>query len=577
MEIRPVGAPVTSTSSESPESHPPQPAPPRKRVRRWHHRGFTGCSTCRRRHVRCDEASPACNNCTRLGLECDGTQGRMTFKVYGPTQIPEPPPPKETKKRKKKASDPSDSIPGTGTLVIKKEEVDTPWQAVVVSPTTVAQKPQVTFRFHEPVPAKTVPKCVQTTDDRYLGHFIDQVSTLLLIYDNSDNTNPYRQYFPDFARSSPSMVGAMQALGALHLANTSVGPQRISHFQQAMSKYGETVQLFRARYARPSQQLGMTDFATCLLLCLFEMMDSQNYNWAVHLKGAREIYNLLFYPHTGGTSTREVQRVAECNHPLRSFLVSLLSYLDVAGACATPGGTVVEGNYWKTLGGGWEYNLGTPSLSSPAMPDNPRLIELRHAWSGMMEVQAAISTFARDKQWMPPVQQDIVYKDIFNRLVVWRASTPISLQLLGDMELDDETLAQFPFPDMLEYVGCVEAYEKATFLHLHQIAGAGRIRWITDRAYLDMLITRILTLIRKLSKGVGQLAILWPLFIAGQETRKEEEQQYVRKTMEELKRFGFKNVDKGLELLEGVWFKRRAFPEGWTETLDEIQSNILLP
>ncbi|KAJ5113961.1 hypothetical protein N7456_002495 [Penicillium angulare] len=577
MDIRPTGAPVTSGSSESPESHP-STAPPRKRVRRWHHRGFTGCSTCRRRHVRCDEASPICNNCTRLGLDCDGAQGRMTFKVYGPTHTQEPAP--KAPRTRKKALDSSlcDGIPGTGAFALNQEENEEPVEAVVISPTTVSQQAQVNFCFQDPISlAPRVPASIQGTDERYFTHFIDQVSTLLLIYDNSMNQNPYRNYFPDFARSSPSMVGAMQALGALHLANTTIGPHRNSHLQQAMRKYGEVVQLFRARYARPSQQLGMTDFATCLLLCLFEMMDSQNYNWAVHLKGAREIYNLVFYPHTGGRSPREVQRVAECNHPLRSFLVSLLSYLDVAGACATPGGTVVEGNYWKTLGGGWEYNLGTPSLSSSTTPEHPTLVELRQAWCGMMEVQAAISTFARDKQWMAPDHQDMVYKEIFHSLVVWRASTPISLQLLGEMGLDDESLRKFPFPDMLEYVGCVEAYEKATFVHLHQIAGAGRPRWITDRAYLDMLITRILTLIRKLSKGVGQLAILWPLFIAGQETRKEHEQQYVRQTMEELKRFGFKNVDKGLELLEAVWFKRRAFPEGWTETLDEIQSNILLP
>ncbi|KAJ5182519.1 transcriptional regulator family: Fungal Specific TF [Penicillium capsulatum] len=556
-------------TSESPESQPPA----RKRVRRWHHRGFTGCSTCRRRHVRCDEASPACKNCSRLGLECDGTQGRMTFKVYGPSQTQEP----AKAPRKRKTGLDTDDIPGTGVLSIKQEEPDGPGcEGIVVSPTTVAQSP-AHFRFQEPIaPPNLVSTTLQSADERYYTHFIDQVSTLLLIYDNSTNLNPYRIHFPDFARSSPSMVGIMQALGALHLANTSVGPQRNRHFQQAMGKYGDAVQLFRARYVQPSQQLGMTDFATCLLLCLFEMMDSQHQNWAVHLKGAREIYNLLFYPHTGN-SPREVQRVAESNHPLRSFLVSLLSYLDVAGACATPGGTVVEGNYWKTLGGGWEYNLGTPSLSSPSMPDDPRLVELRQAWSGMMEVQAAISTFARDKQWMSPDYQDVVYKDIFNRLVVWRASTPISLQLLGDMELDDESLRRFPFPDVLEYVGCIEAYEKATFVHLHQVAGAGRYMWISDRAYLDMLITRILTLIRKLSKDVGQLAVLWPLFIAGQETRDETEQKYVRETMEDLKRFGFRNVEKGLELLEKVWFKRRAFPDGWTETLDEIQSNILLP
>lgn len=65
------------------------------------------------------------------------------------------------------------------------------------------------------------------------------------------------------------MVGAMQALGVLHLANISVGAQRNKHFQKAMGKYGEVVQMFRSRYAEPSQHLGMTDFATCLLLRLF--------------------------------------------------------------------------------------------------------------------------------------------------------------------------------------------------------------------------------------------------------------------------------------------------------------------
>jgi hypothetical protein len=267
------------------------------------------------------------------------------------------------------------------------------------------------------------------------------------------------------------------------------------------------------------------------------MMDSQHQNWAVHLKGAREIYNLLFYPHTGD-SRREVQRVADTNHPLRSFLVSLLSYLDVAGACATPGGTVVKGSYWKTMGGGWEYNLGTPSLST-AIPDNPRLVELREAWSGLMEIQATISTFAQDKKtWMTNDQSDMMYKNIFNQLVMWRAETPLSLQLVGD--LDDESIAEYPYPDVLEYAGCIEAYEKATFVYLHQIAGAGRVRWITDYTYLDMLVSRIVMLICKLSKGVGQLAVLWPLFIAGQETRNEDEQKYVRQTMHELKRFGFK-------------------------------------
>ncbi|KAJ5794983.1 hypothetical protein N7457_001582 [Penicillium paradoxum] len=553
MEMRTEGVP-----SETSDAQPPEP-PERKRVRRWHHRGFTGCSTCRRRHVRCDEASPACNNCVRLGRECDGAQDRMTFKVYGPSHATSSPP-----------DDTSAVSPPVKREDARDEEA---CEAVIISPTTRPQ-PKTKFRFQEPITSTSIAKSIQRIDERYFMHFVDRVSSLLIIYDNADNANPYRTYFPDFARSSPTMVNAMQALGALHLANTSVGSQRNKHFQQAMGKYGVVVKGFRTRYSDPTQLLGLTDLATCLLLSLFEMMDSQHQNWAVHLKGAREIYNLLFYPQNVD-ATREAHRVAETNHPLRPFLVSLLSYLDVAGACATPGGTVVEGNYWKTMGGGWEYNLGTPSLLS-TIPDNPHLVGLREAWCSLMEVQAFISKFASDKKsWMTVDQSDMTYKDIFNQLVVWRVMSPPCIQQLGD--LDDESLAQYPYPDVLEYAGCIEAYEKATFVHLLQVAGAGRVGWITDWSYINMLVSRILLLICKLSKGVGQLAILWPLFIAGQETRIESEQKYVRTTMQDLKQFGFRNVDKALETLEGVWFKRRSFPGGWIQTLEEVQTNILLP
>ncbi|KAJ5512431.1 hypothetical protein N7463_001983 [Penicillium fimorum] len=564
MEIRTEGAPLSDTSETQPET--------RKRVRRWHHRGFTGCSTCRSRHVRCDEASPACNNCVRLGRECDGAQGRMTFKVYGPSQTPTDSPP--TKRRNNDSTSSPESSDASAVSAGATEDVDSKQISKAITAPTTLPQPTTTFRFQDPVTSISIAKSIQRVEERYLTHFVDQVSTLLIIYNTPHNANPYRTHFPDFARSSPTMANAMQALGALHLANTSVGPQRNRHFQEAMGKYGVVVKGFRARYSDPSQQLGLTDFATCLLLSLFEMMDSQHHNWAVHLKGAREIYNLLFYPQPGD-SAREVQRVAETNHPLRPFLISLLSYLDVAGACATPGGTIVEGDYWKTMGGGWEYNLGTPSLLS-TIPDNPRLGELRQAWSSLMEVQASISTFASDKKtWMTSEQSDTMYKDIFNRLVVWRAIAPPCLQLLTD--LDDESLAQYPYPDVLEYAGRIEAYEKATFIHLLQVAGAGRVGWITDWTYMGILVSRILLLVFKLSRDVSQLAVLWPLFIAGQESRSEREQKYVHQTMEELKRFGFRNVDKALEILEGIWLRRRSFPGGWIQTLEEVQTNILLP
>ena len=272
MEIHSVVCPPSSTPQPqlSATTHPPEK---RKRVRRWHHRGFTGCSTCRRRHVRCDEASPSCKNCTRLGLECDGTQGRMTFKVYGP-----PPPPSESSSAPKKRD--RRSISGTldvssadGKSIKREQDADEEsLDGVIVSPTTVSESRPVEYRFQEPMGlAGFDASSLQCIDGRYYTHFIDQVATLLLIYDNSSNINPFRRNFPDMAHASHSVASAMQAVGALHLANTSQGQQRNTHFQHAMGKYGEVVKSFRQKYIQPEQNVQLSDFATCLLLSLFEV------------------------------------------------------------------------------------------------------------------------------------------------------------------------------------------------------------------------------------------------------------------------------------------------------------------
>ncbi|OIW33764.1 hypothetical protein CONLIGDRAFT_191062 [Coniochaeta ligniaria NRRL 30616] len=45
-------------------------APQKPRQRRYHQRSRNGCITCKKRHVRCDEARPLCMNCLRNGGEC---------------------------------------------------------------------------------------------------------------------------------------------------------------------------------------------------------------------------------------------------------------------------------------------------------------------------------------------------------------------------------------------------------------------------------------------------------------------------------------------------------------------------
>ena len=38
--------------------------------RKYHQKSRNGCSTCKKRRVKCDEQRPVCGNCTKLKLDC---------------------------------------------------------------------------------------------------------------------------------------------------------------------------------------------------------------------------------------------------------------------------------------------------------------------------------------------------------------------------------------------------------------------------------------------------------------------------------------------------------------------------
>ncbi|MAD81624.1 MAG: hypothetical protein CL912_01560 [Deltaproteobacteria bacterium] len=50
------------------------PPPPRPRTH-----AFTGCLTCRERHVKCDLGEPHCQNCIRLKVPCEGYSRKYTW------------------------------------------------------------------------------------------------------------------------------------------------------------------------------------------------------------------------------------------------------------------------------------------------------------------------------------------------------------------------------------------------------------------------------------------------------------------------------------------------------------------
>lgn len=56
----------------------------------------TGCLTCKKRHVKCDEKKPKCERCEKAFIQCDGYAGAEDLR---PAKVEPPPPPPNTKGR----------------------------------------------------------------------------------------------------------------------------------------------------------------------------------------------------------------------------------------------------------------------------------------------------------------------------------------------------------------------------------------------------------------------------------------------------------------------------------------------
>lgn len=225
--------------------------------------------------------------------------------------------------------------------------------------------------------------------------------------------------------------------------------------------------------------------------------------------------------------------------PIRRFLVSLLSYLDVAASCATGEAPFIAGDYWESLGGGWQYNLGVPDFAASHCTSNRELAQVRSAWSRLMSMQAEISSFAKlQRSGLGKQQKDAIHDDIVYRLTNWHDSAPnVFLQLEGlDGIPDGATDSEV---DILTVTACVESYALACTVYLDRGA-TKRFQVVDCDDEIKSAVDRVLTLTLNFSRGINELAVVWPLLTAGIATVDQHQQELCRQKLSGMQRFGFK-------------------------------------
>lgn len=584
-------ADMASHSTASPPTAPPR-APARKRQRKWHARVFTGCANCRRRHVRCDEQMPSCANCSRLSLACDydgdNRCGRFLFRAVCPRKHPGPPvgqsslsPAEEFQSLERAQTSVSQaslvntsgdqSSNGRGSPVSASAEdttISNPQGEGEADPKAISDDllmldgfPDIYIPPSPPpssffaIPSRRAPDIV-LREAIYYNHFLTDVSTILIIYDTPSNANPYR-ILPRLAGRSNLLQDTMVAFGAMHLANLPTMQDKAVHYRAAMEIYVSVITRLSGILSDNPPCFELESLATSLLLCMFEKMYATDGTWKVHLGGARRILEAVYSPRPFALTERgENYGVGGLDghlvRPMRRFLVSLMAYLDVAAACATGEGTLIPGDYWETLGGGWEYNLGAPSFHPSRTLADRALAQIRISWSRIMSIQAGISAFAklRASDSLDDLRSNMVRDNLAHRIANWHDCTPdvyMRLSVQPDEHNAHPNVSKSD-AELLAAAACVECYAMACSIYLDRVVTQKLGRAAHDPT-IATAVNRILTLTSSFADGLGRLAHLWSLFTAGTAITDEGQKVIVREFLLAMKNFGFKVGEKAGNLV----------------------------
>ncbi|KAK0714723.1 hypothetical protein B0H67DRAFT_220594 [Lasiosphaeris hirsuta] len=200
----------------------------------------SGCITCKRRHVKCDEAKPACQRCLKWQGNCDG---------YG-----------------------NSDVPGA-----KRERSKSPTSSQ--SETDESATPPPSTGSPESVPGLECNGGLTELqwETTYLGNW-------LTLADNMGGgwfqTNLFTQTIPELGRTEPAIRYAAMAVGALASALApSTLPELPApplegnpHYDRALTYYGHALRLVRLQQDLGSQLTLRVAVIACIMFACFEAL-----------------------------------------------------------------------------------------------------------------------------------------------------------------------------------------------------------------------------------------------------------------------------------------------------------------
>ncbi|KAF2650648.1 hypothetical protein K491DRAFT_720571 [Lophiostoma macrostomum CBS 122681] len=306
-------------------------------------RTTTGCQTCRKRKIKCDEATP-CGPCKKKGLQCLSYvslkwESEYSFRglAFGRAGL----------WSKKERSTPSPM--SSSDLHMQPALTWCPVPRILAS-SFIAEAVKSHYQENDDTRDFDLEPSLYSLSVIPSGYRDLRTSSLLTYFTNKicpltvtskGATSPLSGLVLSFSLSaSPLVFGSILALSACHRARTNAWykPMALQYSSRAL------VELRSKLLNDPSGDAALhpETLVVVVMLCLYEIVSQCDRRWVVHLKGARDLIRLrqAKLPHSSSTT--------QSSEDIVLFAERFFAFQDVISRTACGEGAIFGSDFWMT-------------------------------------------------------------------------------------------------------------------------------------------------------------------------------------------------------------------------------------
>ncbi|KAH8704980.1 hypothetical protein BGW36DRAFT_332033 [Talaromyces proteolyticus] len=251
-----------------------------------------GCSVCRNRRVKCDEARPECGQCRRYGCQCPGYNRGLKFQDEGPglqrrhRRVSDRRASDATKKPLLDLTENTTSSSSSSTTVVKKRH------SGALIPQVTAEEALVLMRAHagsidENLSPSLIQKLFVSQQPRLFMDFVCAAFPTLFFHNKFRSEVSFPEYIMQNFNIRAHQDSAVCCLSAVYLASLT-GDSRLLRASRYM--YGNALRKVN-QALDTDEALSDILLSTVMMLTIYEIYAQTTPNaWIKHARGVKEMF-----------------------------------------------------------------------------------------------------------------------------------------------------------------------------------------------------------------------------------------------------------------------------------------------